>query len=62
MKQVFLRGARWHVRHHATFGNRIALRMEDPETGETIEALCPRMNSSRSPNRNQLSIAVRSRQ
>ncbi|MCP9464993.1 MAG: SNF2-related protein [Nitrospira sp.] len=41
MRQVLLRGSRWLVRHNTTLGDRIALRLEDPVTGETIEALCP---------------------
>ncbi|MCP9462402.1 MAG: hypothetical protein NNA24_10210 [Nitrospira sp.] len=41
MRQVLLRGSRWLVRHNTTLGDRIALRLEDPDTGEIIEALCP---------------------
>lgn len=41
MKSVYLRGSRWHVRSNTVLGERVVLRLEDPDTGETIEALCP---------------------
>ncbi|MCP9469936.1 MAG: DEAD/DEAH box helicase [Nitrospira sp.] len=41
MRQVLLRGSRWLVRSNSVLGERIALRLEDPVTGETLEALCP---------------------
>lgn len=41
MRHVLLRGSSWNVRKNIDFGNRIALQLEDPLTGETIEALCP---------------------
>lgn len=41
MKQVLLRGTKWLVRSNTSLGDRVALRLEDPFTRETIEALCP---------------------
>jgi hypothetical protein len=41
MRHVLLRGASWLVRGTTLFGERVALRLEDPITGENIEALCP---------------------
>lgn len=41
MRHVLLRGSRWLVRSNTLLGERMALRLEDPTTGETIEALCP---------------------
>ncbi len=41
MKSVFLRGSKWLVRGNTVLGERVVLRLEDPVTGETIEALCP---------------------
>ncbi|MEW6246516.1 MAG: helicase-related protein [Nitrospirota bacterium] len=41
MTSVYLRGSRWCVRSNAVLGDRILLRLEDPASGETIEALCP---------------------
>ncbi len=41
MKSVYLRDSRWLVRSNTTLGTRVALRLEDLVTGETIEALCP---------------------
>lgn len=41
MRHVFLRGSKWLVRSNTTLGERVALKLEDPVTGETIEALCP---------------------
>jgi hypothetical protein len=41
MRRVFLRGSRWLVRDNTTLGSRVALRLEDPVSGETIEAFCP---------------------
>ncbi len=41
MRQVLLRGSRWLVRSNSVLGERIALRLEDPVTGETLEVLCP---------------------
>ena len=41
MQHVFIRGQTWRVRDVADFGARKRFRLEDPVTGETIEALCP---------------------
>jgi hypothetical protein len=41
MKHVLLRGSRWLVRDNTELGSRVVLRLEDPVSGETIEALCP---------------------
>ncbi len=41
MKRVFLRGQAWIVREEAILGDRRRLRVEDPESGESIEVLCP---------------------
>lgn len=39
--RVLLRDVVWLVREQARLGSRIRLRLEDPSTGETIEALSP---------------------
>lgn len=41
MRRVFLRGASWLVREQTSLGSRVRLSLEDPESGEHIEALCP---------------------
>ena len=41
MRHVLLRGSAWLVRDNTALGSRVALRLEDPTTGEVIEALCP---------------------
>ncbi|MBI4529871.1 MAG: DEAD/DEAH box helicase family protein [Deltaproteobacteria bacterium] len=41
MRHVLLRGSRWLVRNNLVLGERVVLRLEDPATGNTIEALCP---------------------
>jgi len=39
--RVMLRGIPWIVREHVSLGARTRFRLEDPDSGETIEALCP---------------------
>jgi SNF2-related domain len=41
MKHVLLRGSKWLVRNNIVLGERVVFRLEDPVTGEIIEALCP---------------------
>ena len=41
MTRILLRGQPWIVRNRALLGSRTRFSLEDPETGETIEALCP---------------------
>ena len=41
MNRVLLRGQPWVVRNQVSLGSRTKLSLEDPESGETIEALCP---------------------
>lgn len=41
MSRILLRGQTWLVREQAILGDRTLLRLEDSETHETIEALCP---------------------
>ena len=39
--RVMLRGIPWIVRERVSLGARTRFRLEDPDSGETIEALCP---------------------
>ena len=39
--RVMLRGIPWIVREHVSLGARTRFRLEDTDSGETIEALCP---------------------
>lgn len=39
--RVLLRGISWIVRERVSLGERTRFRLEDPETRETIEVLCP---------------------
>src|SRR3990172_6353162 len=39
--RVMLRGIPWSVREHVSLGARPRFRLEDPDSGETMEALCP---------------------
>lgn len=41
MTRILLRGQPWIVRNQVSLGARTRFGLEDPETGETIEALCP---------------------